>query len=192
MYSSTMADERELKIKAKKMEENAKTPIEKLHAAMAGRGTCGIKMFGRAFRIFDDDGNRALNIDEFRKGMQDFGTKLTDDEVKQLFAQFDKDGSGSLDFEEFLRAVRPSMSKNRVEIIMKAFHKMDTTGDGVITIADLKKVYNARQDKRYQSGEMTEAEVFQKFLATFEPDPAKRDGKVRPYSREVPMEGIVR
>ncbi|EDO33723.1 predicted protein, partial [Nematostella vectensis] len=121
----------------------------------------------RAFRIFDDDGNKALNIDEFRKGMQDYGTKLTDD---VSFTHFSAQSTDLLLIFQGLEL--------RFRIIMKAFHKMDTTGDGVITIADLKKVYNARQDKRYQSGEMTEAEVFQKFLATFEPDPAKRDGKV--------------
>jgi len=42
------------------------------------------------------------------------------------------------------------------------------------------RVYDARQNKKYQSGEMTEKEVFEDFLKTFEPYDEK-DGKVSNY-----------
>ena len=43
------------------------------------------------------------------------------------------------------------------------------------------RVYNARQNKRYQNGELTEKEVFDEFLKNFEPYDEK-DGKVSNYS----------
>ena len=43
------------------------------------------------------------------------------------------------------------------------------------------RVYNARHDKKYQNGELTEKEVFDEFLKTFEPSDEK-DGKVSNYS----------
>ena len=39
------------------------------------------------------------------------------------------------------------------------------------------RVYDARQNKKYQNGEMTEKEVFEDFLKNFEPYDQK-DGKV--------------
>ena len=42
------------------------------------------------------------------------------------------------------------------------------------------RVYDARQNKKYQSGEMTEKEVFEDFLKNFEPYDEK-DGKVSDY-----------
>ncbi|TKS85114.1 Calcyphosin-like protein [Collichthys lucidus] len=42
------------------------------------------------------------------------------------------------------------------EVIMQAFRKLDKTGDGLITIEDLKGVYNAKNHPKYQNGEWTE------------------------------------
>lgn len=54
----------------------------------------------------DDDGNRTLNYEEFRKGIQESGTEFSEEECKDLFTRFDTDNSGSLDVEEFLMAIR--------------------------------------------------------------------------------------
>jgi hypothetical protein len=64
-------------------------------------------------------------------------------------------------------------------LIKKAFSKLDKTGDGVVTVADMKGVYNARKHPKYLNGEWEESRVFEDFLKTFEPDEATRDGKVR-------------
>jgi len=69
------------------------------------------------------------------------------------------------------------MSNSRKEIIKKAFKKMDKTGDGVVTIKDLKGVYNARFHPKYRNGEWTEKEVFEEYLKSFD-SPSDPDGKV--------------
>ena len=58
------------------------------------------------FKIIDDDGNRSLNMAEFKKGCHDYGLVLENDAVQQMFKHFDRDGSGSIDFDEFLLALR--------------------------------------------------------------------------------------
>jgi Ca2+-binding EF-hand superfamily protein len=58
------------------------------------------------FRILDDDSNRKLNMDEFKKGISEYGLNLSKPEIEQLFRQFDVDNNGSIDFDEFLRRLR--------------------------------------------------------------------------------------
>ncbi|KAH7934830.1 hypothetical protein HPB52_001014 [Rhipicephalus sanguineus] len=116
------------------------TPIEKLRHQCLQRGAHGIKGFARQFRIMDDSGDKKLDMEEFKKGLQDFKVFLSPSEVDALFKELDKDGNGTISFNEFLVALRPPMSAARLERITQAFHKMDKTGDGVITIQDLKGV----------------------------------------------------
>lgn len=69
------------------------------------------------------------------------------------------------------------MSKARKEVVMQAFRKLDKTGDGVITIEDLRGVYNAKYHPKYQNGEWSEDQVFRTFLDSFD-CPYDKDGKV--------------
>lgn len=70
------------------------------------------------------------------------------------------------------------MSSARLAIIDRAFAKMDKTGDGVITLADLKGVYSAREHPKFKSGEKTEDEILTDFMHTFEGGRGNGDGKV--------------
>lgn len=60
---------------------------------------------------------------------------------------------------------------------MQAFRKLDKTGDGVITIEDLRGVYNAKCHPKYQNGEWSEDQVFKTFLDSFD-SPYDKDGTV--------------
>lgn len=69
------------------------------------------------------------------------------------------------------------MSEARKEVVMQAFRKLDKTGDGVITVEDLRGVYNAKCHPKYQNGEWSEDQVFRTFLDSFD-SPYDKDGKV--------------
>lgn len=156
----------------------------------------------RTFRIMDDNDSRSLDLKEFLKGLNDYGLLIDKDEAIDLFQQFDHDRNGTIDFDEFLITLRvnmsagswsdvrqvlfltvhtchlqPAMSKARKEVVMQAFRKLDKSGDGVITIEDLRGVYNAKCHPKYQNGEWTEDQVFRTFLDNFD-SPYDRDGKV--------------
>jgi Ca2+-binding EF-hand superfamily protein len=54
----------------------------------------------------DDNGNKKLNIDEFRKGVEEYGLNFSKSEIEDLFRLIDIDRSGNIDYEEFLRKLR--------------------------------------------------------------------------------------
>ncbi|KAM4808939.1 calcyphosin [Rhinophrynus dorsalis] len=169
--------EREMMAKARRKYPLCQDPVEKLRLQCLARGAAGIKGLGRAFRIMDDDRSNALDIEEFSKGLQNYGVSLQPAEVLEIFQQFDTNGNGTINFDEFLNSIRPPMSSARRQVILEAFSKMDRTGDGVITIEDLKGVYNPKCHQKYQNGEWNERQVFQHFLDNFD-SPNNKDGQV--------------
>ncbi|XP_012693207.2 calcyphosine-like b isoform X2 [Clupea harengus] len=175
--AGTARHDREMAISAKRQLSTTSDPVERLRLQCLARGSSGIKGLSRTFRIMDDDNSRTLDLKEFLKGLNDYGVLIEKDEAHKLFQHFDRDGSGHIDFDEFLITLRPPMSNARKEVIMQAFRKLDKTGDGVITIEDLRGVYNAKHHPKYQNGEWTEEQVFRTFLDSFD-SPDDKDGKV--------------
>eukprot|EP00118_Oscarella_pearsei_P024752 m.306719 g.306719 ORF g.306719 m.306719 type:complete len:191 (+) comp41531_c0_seq1:88-660(+) len=157
---------------------SSEDPISLFRSKCLARGASGIKGMGRQFRIMDDDGSRTLNYEEFSKGVHDFGlTELSDGDLKPMFDKFDRDGSGTVDYEEFIRALRPPMSASRIAIVEKAFARMDRTGDGIVTVDDLKGVYDHRHHPKFTSGQWTSQQVFENFLDQFD-SPKDKDHKI--------------
>ena len=74
--------------------------------------------------------------------------------------------------------LQPPMKNNRKQLIINAFRKLDRTGDGVVTVEDLKGVYNVKNHKKYISGEWTEEQCLEQFLESFD-TPNEADGQVR-------------
>uniref|UniRef100_A0A8D3C5E0 EF-hand domain-containing protein n=1 Tax=Scophthalmus maximus TaxID=52904 RepID=A0A8D3C5E0_SCOMX len=127
---------------------------------------CCVYILVRTFKVMDDDNSRSLDLKEFLKGLNDYGIMMDKKEATELFLLFDRDGT------------EPStLTSSSKEVVMQAFQKLDKTGDGVITIEDLRGVYNAKYHPKYQNGEWTEDQVFRTFLDNFD-SPYNKDGKV--------------
>lgn len=142
--------------------------MEEVRKRIKERGASGILGLGRVFVRQDDDKSGNLDMREFTEAMVEFGLKLHTDTLEELFKAVDLDGSGKINYNEFLESVRPPMPANAEDIVKRAFELMDKSGDGFITQEDLKGVYNVKHHKKFQNGEMTEAQILNEFLATFE------------------------
>lgn len=164
----------------------------KLHC-LKSRGCAGIKSFGSVFRMMDDSADRRLDFREFIDGCRGRGIhKMTDQELKEVFATFDKDGSGTIDFEEFLRAIRPKMNDFRTKIVNNVFDMVSGGGmkkraaeeygaregteaskfdsDHVISLDDLTAFYKCDKHPKYLNGEMSKKDVLLQFIRCFEAD----------------------
>ncbi|ROT77620.1 Crustacean calcium-binding protein 23 [Penaeus vannamei] len=129
------------------------------------------------FRRLDKDHSWTLSKDELSKGVAQFGLDFSEGDVTKLFAAFEKDGQSGINYEEFLDALRPSMTAPRKEAVEAVFKHLDKTGDGVVTLADLKGVYSAKNHPKVLKKEATEEELLTKFLNMFESNTSV-DGKV--------------
>ena len=150
--------------------------LQKVREQLQKRGARTIRGIGRVFKIFDDDGNRKIEQEEFYWGMRDMQVEISKREAAILLDSFDLDHDGTVNFDEFLVGIRGEPAEVRKKWIHKAFLKFDKDGNGTITAADLKGVYNCSMHPKVISGEMTEDDVFVDFLKNF--GDKNGDGKI--------------
>ena len=109
-----------------------------------------------------------MEAEELCVGLGEAGVEVTKEEVELMMAKWDEDCSGDLNFDEFLKGLRGVLSEDRQAIVDAAWSKFDVDGTGAITVDDLKGGgYDCSQHPKFQSGEMTEEEIFAEFLGAF-------------------------
>merc|ERR1719232_1720276 len=85
-----------------------------------------------------------------------------------MFRRMDDDGSKNLGYDEFRKGIDETGLELSEEGYKETFAKLDKTGDGVVTIDDLRGVYDVKNHPKYLNGEATEEELYRKFLGNFE------------------------
>ena len=100
--------------------------------------------------------------------MKELRVGLDEEDIARLFKMFDVNHDNTITYEEFMRIVVGEMNENRKNIVDAAFKKLDKTGDGVITVDDIKDVYNVSRHPDVMSKQKTEGEILSEFLDTFE------------------------
>lgn len=151
--------------------------VEDLRSAII-KGEPANKYIKRAINRYDEDRSRSFDLEEFQDLVADNHLDLTEDEVKDLFGTMDSDASGEVSSGEFMVGLQGGLSDVRLAVVKKAFARADKTGDGVFDEEDLENVYDVKKDPRYQNGSMNKEQIYADFMKNFEPDEAKRDGKV--------------
>lgn len=129
-------------------------PIENLHkfsvddliaeikAKLLSRAS-GIKGISRIFKAMDDNGNRKLELDDFRWGFIDYGFNLSKEEAVEIMKRFDTNNDGVIDFDEFLKFLKGDLNENRLKWIRCAYDKLDVNQDGQVKLDDVAQLYDA-------------------------------------------------
>lgn len=82
--------------------------IKDIKAKILQRSAFGIRGIARVFKAMDDNGNKCLDVDDFRWGLMDYGISITKDEAQEVLNHFDRDKNGTVNFDEFLRTLKVS------------------------------------------------------------------------------------
>lgn len=140
----------------------------KFREAVAKRGVRGIMSLRRSFMIADDNNDKTIDFNEFKKLIQDYRIPIGEKDIKGCFDEFDSDRSGAIDYDEFCRGIVGEMNDFRMNLAKRAFKIMDKDNSGLIDINDIRGVYNAKFHPDVKKGKKTEDEVLAEFLDTFE------------------------
>ena len=98
--------------------------IAEVKAKILQRSSGGIKGISRIFKAMDDNGNRQLDVEDFRWGFIDYGFNLSLEEAQHLVTHFDRDGNGTVSYDEFLRALKVSSNSKHPTIYLNIKRKM--------------------------------------------------------------------
>ncbi|KAI4308201.1 hypothetical protein L6164_031299 [Bauhinia variegata] len=91
------------------------------------------------FRGMDTDNSGTITLEELKQGLAMQGTRLTEQEVKQLMEAADADGNGTIDYDEFITATVHMNRMNREEHLYTAFQYFDKDNSGFITTEELEQ-----------------------------------------------------
>ncbi|KAL3519470.1 hypothetical protein ACH5RR_017619 [Cinchona calisaya] len=96
-----------------------------------------IKGLKAMFTNIDTDNSGTITYEELKSGLARLGSKLSENEVKQLMEAADVDGNGSIDYIEFITATMHRHRLERDEHLYKAFQYFDKDNSGFITRDEL-------------------------------------------------------
>ena len=145
---------------------------------------CLISLF-KFFKANDDNNSKELDSYCFSKALQDFGTELTNEDIKSLFNYFDKEKTGFVNYVNFINAIRGPMNNKRVDIVKEAYKKLDIDKSGQIKLSEIKTQFNAKKDPDVKSGRKTEEEVYTDFVESFL---MNHENRVGPRNKRVTLD----
>ncbi|KAA6384358.1 MAG: putative calcineurin B [Streblomastix strix] len=103
----------------------------------------------RIFRVFDENGDGSINVQEFICGLSFFSKKATFDEKLQFaFSIYDVDRDGHIDKEELFGVLRASLFENKLSLtdeqmqqaVEATFQEADINGDGLISFDEFREM----------------------------------------------------
>ncbi|KAH7690048.1 Non-specific serine/threonine protein kinase protein [Dioscorea alata] len=98
-----------------------------------------IKGLQQMFRNMDTDQSGTITYEELKVGLSRLGSRMTENEIRQLMDAADVDKNGSIDHIEFIAATMHRHRLDNDENLYKAFQFFDKDGSGYITRDEIKQ-----------------------------------------------------
>ena len=87
--------------------------------------------------------------------------------LEELFQSFDYDNSGAISYDEFMVRILGEMNERRIAVVKAAFNKIDIDKSGVVELNEIKRWYNTKNNPQVLNGEITEEDLYSRFIETF-------------------------
>ncbi|XP_039142595.1 calcium-dependent protein kinase 33-like isoform X1 [Dioscorea cayenensis subsp. rotundata] len=98
-----------------------------------------IKGLQQMFKNMDTDQSGTITYEELKVGLSRLGSRMTENEIRQLMDAADVDKNGSIDYIEFITATMHRHRLDNDENLYKAFQYFDKDGSGYITRDEIKQ-----------------------------------------------------
>jgi len=145
--------------------------LEKVKSVFVSRGAIGTgRAMWRVIRQFDYDNSGAIDMFELGQGMENFGIKMSKQELLAVMAEFDKDGNRRINLEEFMVCIRGNLSKPRMKAVETAFGEMDSDKSGECSMHEVSACYDPRTHPEVMAGKLTREEAHQQFIDAMDKD----------------------
>ena len=107
-----------------------------------------IENLKKVFKSFDKCSDGQITYDELKQGLIQFNnTKLTENDIKDLFSQIDVDQNGKIDYTEFIAATVQESNYNKKEKIFETFSMFDKDNSGFITKDEILNALKAQKSQ---------------------------------------------
>ena len=151
----------------KNKEKELNDALESFKNYLKDKGAMTVLTLARQFKIIDENGNKVIDLNEFSKGIKNAGLEVPQEVLEELFASFDYDGSGAISYDEFMVKILGEMNERRIAVVKAAFNKIDLDKSGVVELSEIKRWYNTKNNPQVISGEITEEDLYSRFVETF-------------------------
>jgi Ca2+-binding EF-hand superfamily protein len=105
---------------------------------------------------------------DFHNALFEYNIQMHSEDLDIVWQVLDCDGCGYLSYYSLMRAYFGEMNSNRHSVFRTLVNKLDTQKIGYIQINAIKKFFKAALHPKVKSGDLTEDEMFNKFLRLFE------------------------
>lgn len=112
-----------------------------------------------------DDG--MISSQDLYEALCEFNIQMHTEDLNIVWQVLDLESLGRLHYYTVMRAYFGEMNILRHSYFRSLVHKLDPQKTGYIQVGDVYKYYKANRHPRVKSGEMTEKEMYEKFLSSF-------------------------
>jgi len=147
---------------------NVDDHINILRKKIIEKGPYSYRNLSNEFQRLDTNNSGALNKEEFKLGLKNYGLFLKLDELNAVFSAFDQNRNGVIDFQEFLTTIKGSISPARSEVIRKAWASLSERFGEAIKFEDLVQIFSSKNHPEVKRGLKTEKEAFREFTTAWD------------------------
>ena len=141
--------------------------LSRFKKALFDRGIRGIIGLLRQFKLFDENGNGTLELDEFEKAVMDYKIGAQRADLQHLFQAFDLNGDGHINFDELMTVTVGELPPHRAAMVELAWRRINPTQAGKVPYKVVTKAFQGSRHPAVKVMERTQDDVTLEFQQTF-------------------------